>query len=59
MKALNEKREECVIKVICDGEEKMIDIHSVVVGNVVLFESGEINYSMLQHLSLCRTVHRK
>jgi len=39
---LNEKREERVIKVIRDGEEQMIDIHSVVVGDVVLFEPGEI-----------------
>jgi len=41
-KVLNEKREERVIKVIRDGEERMIDIHSVVVGDVVLFEPGEI-----------------
>ena len=41
-KVLNEKREERVIKVIRDGEEQMIDIHSVVVGDVVLFEPGEI-----------------
>jgi magnesium-transporting ATPase (P-type) len=39
---LNEKREERVIKVIRDGEEQMIDIHSVVVGDVVLFEPGKI-----------------
>jgi len=41
-KVLNEKREERVIKVIRDGEEQMIDIHSVVVGDVVLFEPGKI-----------------
>jgi P-type Ca2+ transporter type 2C len=41
-KVLNEKREVRVIKVIRDGEEQMIDIHSVVVGDVVLFEPGEI-----------------
>jgi len=40
-KVLNEKREERVIKVIRDGEEQMIDIHGVVVGDVVLFEPGE------------------
>ena len=39
---LNAKREERVIKVIRDGEEQMIDIHNVVVGDVVLFEPGEI-----------------
>ena len=41
-KALNEKREERVVKVIRDGVEQMIDIHNVVVGDVVLFEPGEI-----------------
>ena len=39
---LNEKREERVIKVIRDGEEQMIDIHGIVMGDVVLFEPGEI-----------------
>jgi len=34
--------EERAIKVIRDGEEQMIDIHSIVVGDVVLFEPGEI-----------------
>lgn len=41
-KVLNEKREERDIRVIRDGEEQLIDIHSVVVGDVVLFEPGEI-----------------
>ena len=41
-KALNEKRDERMIKVIRDGEEQMTDIHNVVVGDVVLFEPGEI-----------------
>jgi len=50
-KVLNEKREEHVV-VICngeeqmivirDGEEQMIVIHSVVLGDVVLFEPSEI-----------------
>jgi len=40
-KVLNEKREEHVV-VIRDGEEQMIVIHSVVLGDVVLFEPGEI-----------------
>ena len=40
-KVLNEKREEHVI-IIRDGEEQMIVIHSVVLGDVVLFEPGEI-----------------
>lgn len=41
-KALNEKREERVVKVIRDGVEQMIDIHDVVVGDIVLFEPGEV-----------------
>jgi len=41
-KVLNEKREECIIKVIHDGEEQMINIYSVVVGDVMLFEPSEI-----------------
>jgi Ca2+-transporting ATPase len=41
-KVLNEKRDERMIKVIRDGEEQMTDIHNVVVGDVVLFEPGEI-----------------
>jgi len=40
-KVLNEKREEHVI-IICDGKEQMIIIHSIVLGDVVLFEPGEI-----------------
>ena len=40
-KVLNEKREEHVIKVIRDGEEQMINIHSIVVGDVV-FEPSKI-----------------
>jgi len=40
-KVLNKKREEHVV-VICDGKEQMIVIHSVVLGDVVLFEPGKI-----------------
>jgi len=40
-KVLNEKREEHII-VIRDGKEQMIIIHSVVLGDVVLFEPGKI-----------------
>jgi len=40
-KVLNKKREEHIV-VICDGEEQMIVIHSVVLGDVVLFEPGKI-----------------
>jgi len=40
-KVLNEKREEHVV-VIRDGEEQMIVIHSIVLGDVVLFEPGKI-----------------
>ena len=41
-KWLNEKREERVVKVVRDGKEQMIDVQDVVVGDVVLFEPGEI-----------------
>lgn len=39
---LNEKREERIIKVVRDGIEQTIDVQDIVVGDVVLFESGEI-----------------
>jgi len=42
-KVLNEKREECVIKVIRDGEEQMTDIHGV-----VLLGSPSLHTSSLQ-----------
>jgi Ca2+-transporting ATPase len=41
-KVLNEKREVRTIKIIRDGEEQFIHIHNVVVGDIVLFEPGEI-----------------
>jgi len=41
-KWLDEKREERVVKVVRDGIEQTIDVQDVVVGDVVLFESGEI-----------------
>ena len=41
-KVLNEKREERTIKIIRDGEEQIIHIHNIVVGDIVLFEPGEI-----------------
>ncbi|KAH9159735.1 calcium-translocating P-type ATPase [Lactarius sanguifluus] len=40
--ALNEKKEGCLAKVIRDGEERQIDVHQVVVGDVVLLEPGEV-----------------
>ncbi|KAI9449869.1 calcium-translocating P-type ATPase [Lactarius psammicola] len=40
--ALNEKKEGRLIKVIRDGGERQIDVHQVVVGDVVLFEPGEV-----------------
>jgi Ca2+-transporting ATPase len=40
--ALNEKREERFVKVIRDGDERLIDIHDVVVGDVVRLEPGEV-----------------
>jgi len=39
---VNEKREGRIVKVIHGGEKQMIDIHSIVVGDVVLFEPGKI-----------------
>jgi Ca2+-transporting ATPase len=41
-KVLNEKREERDLKVIRDGEEQMVNIHNIVVDDIVLFEPGEI-----------------
>ncbi|KAH8984955.1 E1-E2 ATPase-domain-containing protein [Lactarius akahatsu] len=39
---LNEKKEDRLVKVIRDGGERQIDVHEVVVGDVVLLESGEV-----------------
>ncbi|KAH8977234.1 E1-E2 ATPase-domain-containing protein [Lactarius akahatsu] len=39
---LNEKKEDHLVKVIRDGGEQQIDIHKVVVGDVVLLESGRV-----------------
>jgi P-type Ca2+ transporter type 2C len=41
-RALNQKKEDRLVKVIRDGEERQINIHEVVVGDVVLLEPGEI-----------------
>ena len=41
-KVLNEKREECAIKIVRDGEEQIVHIPNIVVGDIVLFEPGEI-----------------
>ncbi|KAH9021974.1 hypothetical protein EDB84DRAFT_1565120 [Lactarius hengduanensis] len=43
--ALDEKREARLVKVIRDGEERQIDVHQVVVGDVVLLEPGR-GYSL-------------
>ncbi|KZT01381.1 calcium-translocating P-type ATPase [Laetiporus sulphureus 93-53] len=40
--ALNEKKEERGVKVIRAGEERVVDVHEVVVGDVALVEPGEI-----------------
>ncbi|KAH9021978.1 Ca-transporting ATPase [Lactarius hengduanensis] len=40
--ALNEKKEGRLARVIRDGEERKIDVHQVVVGDVVLLEPGEV-----------------
>jgi P-type Ca2+ transporter type 2C len=39
---LNQKREERSVKVVRDGREQLINVHDVVVGDVVLLEPGEI-----------------
>jgi Ca2+-transporting ATPase len=39
---LNQKKEDRLVKVIRDGGERQIDVHQVVVGDVVLFEPGEV-----------------
>ncbi|KAH9021979.1 calcium-translocating P-type ATPase [Lactarius hengduanensis] len=41
-RALDEKKEDRLVKVIRDGEEQQIDVHQVVVGDVVLLEPGEV-----------------
>ncbi|KAH9025496.1 calcium-translocating P-type ATPase [Lactarius pseudohatsudake] len=40
--ALNEKKEDRLVKVIRDGGKRQIDVHEVVVGDVVLLEPGEV-----------------
>ncbi|KAH9052974.1 calcium-translocating P-type ATPase [Lactarius deliciosus] len=39
---LNEKKEDRLVNVIRDGGERQIDVHEVVVGDVVLLEPGEV-----------------
>ncbi|KAF8267743.1 calcium-translocating P-type ATPase [Lactarius quietus] len=41
-KALNEKKEDRLVKVIRDGRERQIHVHQVVVGDVALLEPGDI-----------------
>ncbi|KAI9463279.1 calcium-translocating P-type ATPase [Lactarius psammicola] len=41
-KVPNEKKEDRLVKVIRDGRERQIDVHQVVVGDVVLLEPGEV-----------------
>ena len=41
-RVLNEKKEDRLVNVIRDGGERQIDVHEVVVGDVVLLEPGEI-----------------
>ncbi|KIK37850.1 hypothetical protein CY34DRAFT_774182, partial [Suillus luteus UH-Slu-Lm8-n1] len=43
-KVLNEKKEECEVKVIRDGIERLIDVKEVIVGNVALLEPREIDH---------------
>ncbi|KAH9905078.1 calcium-translocating P-type ATPase [Fomitopsis serialis] len=40
--ALNEKKEERGVKVIRAGDERVVDVHEVVVGDIALLEPGEI-----------------
>ncbi|KAH9164446.1 Ca-transporting ATPase [Lactarius sanguifluus] len=42
LQALDEKKEGRLVKVIRDGGERQIDVHQVVVGDVVLLEPGEV-----------------
>jgi Ca2+-transporting ATPase len=39
---LSTKREERSVKVVRDGREQLIDVHTVVVGDIVLLEPGDI-----------------
>jgi Ca2+-transporting ATPase len=41
-RVLNEKKEDRLVNVIRDGDERQIDIHQIVVGDVVLLEPGDI-----------------
>jgi Ca2+-transporting ATPase len=41
-RVLNEKKEDRHVNVIRDGGERQIDVHQVVVGDVVLLEPGEV-----------------
>ena len=41
-RVLNMKKEDRLVKVIRDGGERQIDVHQVVVGDVVLLEPGEV-----------------
>ncbi|KAI9449865.1 Ca-transporting ATPase [Lactarius psammicola] len=41
-RALNEKREDRLIKVTRDGREQRVHVHQVVVGDVVLLEPGQV-----------------
>ncbi|KAI9458771.1 calcium-translocating P-type ATPase [Russula earlei] len=41
-KALNEKKDERLVRVVRDDREQLIDAHDVVVGDVVRLESGDI-----------------
>jgi P-type Ca2+ transporter type 2C len=40
--ALNEKREDHLVKVLCDGREQLVHVHNVVVGDIVLLEPGDV-----------------
>ena len=40
--ALNEKKEDRLVKVIRDGEQRQIHVHQVVVGDVLLLKPGEV-----------------
>ena len=39
---LNEKKEERGVKVIRGGNERIVDVHEVVVGDIAILEPGEI-----------------
>ena len=40
--SLNEKREVRTVKVVCNGREQLINVHGIVVGDIMQLEPGEV-----------------